>query len=174
MFSAYVLAFCRMVIGIVFVWSLVGKVREVRAFEATITRFQVLPERWSRLVAGLVLGGELAVVGAMVAGGIFLIWGFLLAAFLLVVFCVALAVVLKRQIRTSCHCFGETGRSVSAHDIVRNLGFILCALGGSGVLVRPPINLVTPAWLEWALTAVIAGIFVAIWVQMAEIAALFR
>ncbi|MFQ5614986.1 MAG: MauE/DoxX family redox-associated membrane protein [Anaerolineales bacterium] len=173
MLSAYALAFCRMVIGMVFAWSLVGKVRDVRAFEQTITRFQVLPERWSRLAAGLVLGGEGAVVGAMGVGGVFLKWGFLLAASLLVVFCAALALVLRRQIHTSCRCFGATGKLVSGHDIVRNSGFIFCALGGCGVLVRTSVN-VSPSWPEWALTGVIAGIFVAVWAQMREIVALFR
>ena len=35
MFAAYLLAFCRMVMGMVFAWSFMGKVRDVRAFEET-------------------------------------------------------------------------------------------------------------------------------------------
>jgi len=177
MLSAYMLAFCRMVMGIMFAWSFVGKVREGRAFEQTITRFEVLPERWSRLVAGLVLGGELAVVIAMIIGGPFLAWGFLMGAGMLIVFCCALASVLARGLQTSCGCFGSTDKAVSSMDIVRNLGFVVCAVGGYSTSTITQNSLTVSDTLEWGLVGLaglLAMMFVAVWTQVGEINHLFR
>lgn len=171
MFAAYLLAFCRMVMGMVFAWSFVGKVRDVRAFEETIMRFQVLPVRWSRLAARLVLGGEAAVVGALLGGGGWLWPGFLLAALMLLGFSAALVSLLRRRIQTACRCFGASEKPVSRDEIVRNAGLILCALGGLTLSLAAPSPL---GWLESGLMGAAALVFVLGWGQVGELVAVFR
>ncbi|GAB4581600.1 MAG: hypothetical protein Fur0022_43490 [Anaerolineales bacterium] len=173
MFAAYLLAFCRMVIGMVFAWSLVGKARDMRAFEETITRFQVLPERWSRLFAGLVLIVELAVVGAMIAGDGWLMWGFLLGAGILIVFCFALVAVLVRGLHISCHCFGKSKYQISIYEIVRNLGIIFFAICGYSVITLNQGGFLSLHIWGWLLSGVFSVFFVLAWLQLRELAHLF-
>ncbi len=47
----FVLAFCRIVIGVAFAWSFAGKARDVPAFARTIGRFRLLPGRLQRPAA---------------------------------------------------------------------------------------------------------------------------
>ncbi len=168
------LAFCRIVIGVVFAWSFAGKVRDVPAFARTISRFRLLPGRLQRPAAVACLGSELAVAGAMLLGGGLLEWGFLLAALMLAVLCIALASVLMRKIRTSCNCFGASDRPVSPYDLVRNAGFIACAFGGYSLYAAAPGRLTAPGVLEWGLAGVVAAVFVVVWVQVGEIVQLYR
>lgn len=173
MFAIYVLAFCRIVIGIVFAWSFVGKIRDLSAFTNTIARFNLLPSQLNRLVVFIFVGGELAVSGFMIIGGAFLFLGFLLALLLLLIFCIALASVLHREIQTSCNCFGASEKQISQYDIVRNIGFILCALGGCSTLVSSYGLFELNSW-ERGLTFVLAIVFVVMWVQLGEIVQLFK
>src|SRR5690348_3348391 len=122
----YLLAFCRVVIGLVFAISSLGKARDLAQFQEAIAGFRLLSRRMSNLAAFLFLGGECTVVALMVIGGPFLFPGFALAILLLLLFCTALASVLIRRIQTACNCFGSTRKPVTRVDIWRNLGFLLC------------------------------------------------
>lgn len=173
MVASYLMAFCQMVIGIVFAWSFVGKVRGFKTFEESVANFKLLPKRWSAFLACLVLLGELTVVISMITGGLLLLLGFLLATLILLVFCVVLASALIRQIRVSCNCFGPSQKLVSLSDILRNIGFILCAISGCGIAITQNISDVLNIW-AWVLTALAATTFVAVWVQVEEIVYLFR
>jgi uncharacterized membrane protein YphA (DoxX/SURF4 family) len=172
--GTYFLAFSRIVIGLVFALSFAGKIRDINSFEQTITRFQLLPEQLSRASAFFFLGGELAVVIANLIGGPFLLWGFLLAVILLAAFSVAIASVLIRKIHTSCNCFGLSEKPVSREDLVRNAGFIACALSGYGILVISGKEPASLGLLEWGLMMVMAAFVVTVWIQMGEIMKLLR
>ena len=126
----YLLTFCRLVIGLVFVISFVGKVRDVGQFAATIGRFDLLPRRWTQTAALLFLGGEAAVVILLIAGGPLLPLAFALATLLLLLFSLALLSVLRRGIETSCNCFGASEKPLTYYDVGRNAGFIACSLLG--------------------------------------------
>lgn len=174
MIASYMIAFCRFAIGFAFAWSFLGKLRDMPSFVTAIERFRLLPKVLHKPAAWGFLAGELAIVLALLAGGPFVAWGFLLAALLLLAFCAALASVLLRKIDTSCNCFGASQKPVSPWDLLRNAGLIACALGGCGLQFSRGSVLVALGWLDWGLAAVAALIFVAVWVQVAEIVALFQ
>ncbi len=168
------LAFCRVVIGLVFGLSFFSKVVDLSAFEQTIIRFALLPQPLSRLFAWVFLGGELAVAVLVALGGALLGVGFLLGAALLLVFSGALVSVLRRHIQTPCNCFGATEKPVSSADVWRNVGFLLCALGGSAILawshgVQTPLGLA-----EWSLIGLGGGVFVAFWLHLGAIVQLLQ
>lgn len=138
MVTSLLLAFCRLVLGFVFVLSLGGKLRNVRAFRQTILTFRLLPEWLVGTATLLFLGSEFLVVLGSILGGRFLFPTFLLAALLLILFSAAIASVLVRQIRTSCHCFGKSSKPVAVADLWRNSGLLCCALGGCVLLFWSP------------------------------------
>jgi uncharacterized membrane protein YphA (DoxX/SURF4 family) len=159
MIWVYALAFCRVVIGLVFLFSSVGKLRNIPQFQQTIINFHLLPANMSRLAALLFVTAECIVVLLMVPGGEFRLPGFLLALLLLLLFSGALISVLVRQIHTSCNCFGNSEKSVTQADIWRNAVFILCAMEGSFLTLGRS----GPEQLEvlvWLLIGGIALIFV--------------
>ncbi len=170
----YVLAFCRIAVGLIFAVSFGGKVLDIPAFTQAIGRFHILPERTNQLAALLFLSGELTVIVLMILGGRLLEPGFGLAIFLLLTFCMALVSALVKRVSISCNCFGPNEKPVSLYDVWRNVGFILCALGGWGTLV-----VVSPVRgglgvMDWVLVAPPAAAFVAIWTQIESIVRLFR
>ncbi|MFZ6026954.1 MAG: MauE/DoxX family redox-associated membrane protein [Chloroflexota bacterium] len=171
MIASYGVVFCRFVIGIAFAWSFVGKVCDVPSFVAAIERFRLLPKVLHKPAAWGFLAGELAVTLAMLFDDIFALWGFLLAALMLLAFCGALASVLLREIDTSCNCFGSSEKPVSRWDLVRNAGLIGCALVGLTLTFTTPPP---PGWLESVLMFAAALVFVLVWVQVREIVALFQ
>lgn len=92
----YLVAFARLVIGLVFAISFSSKVIDPLMFARTIERFGILPARSSTGAALIFLVCEFGVVLSTIAGGTLLIPGFALATGLLLVFCLALASVLGR------------------------------------------------------------------------------
>lgn len=122
----------------------------------------------------LFLCGEFAVVLLVIFGGSLLIIGFPLAILLLFLFCIALVSVLVRRIRTSCNCFGPGAKQVSRFDVWRNIGFMLCALGGWEGLGWTKNTQGNLGLLEWVLTGLGAGAFVVIWTQLGEIVQIFH
>ena len=174
MVMAYVLTFCRVVTGLVFLISGASKAGHLPQFKQTITNFHLLPNHLSGIAALLFLAGEFSVVLLMIAGGSFLLPGFVLAIALLTMFCGALASVLVRKLHTSCNCFGPSEKPVTVSDLWRNLGFIGCALGGCVTQTWLRETDATVSWLAWIPISLGALVFVIIWVQVGEIAQLFR
>ena len=174
MFSPYLQAFSRLTIGLVFALAFAGKARDVQSFAQTIERFRILPGALSCIAACAFLTGELLVITAMLLGRTFLLWGFILAGLMLTAFCVALASVLFRRIQTPCNCFGASEKPASRYDILRNTGFIACALGGCFVTSTEPGGLTSLSVLEWWLTGMAALAFVMVSTQLGEIVAMFR
>lgn len=170
--SLYSLTLSRMVIGLVFSISGIGKLSDLSAFERAIVNFQILPKGLARLSAYLFLMGELAVVMPMLLGGWFLKPGFLLAFFLLIVFCAALLSMLIRGIQTPCNCFGVSQKPVSLYDIVRNVGFIGCAFVGWESL--PIVPTTQASLVELAFLGLMALAFVTLWSSLGEVAELLH
>ena len=172
--SFSLLAFCRVAIGLVFVASSMSKVRNVAQFQQTIRQFRILPSSMSGGAAVLFLGGEFAVVLLMIIGGRWLLPGFVLAIFLLVLFCLALISVITRELQISCNCFGVSERHISRLDLLRNSGLLLCACTGSIVLGLTKDTQEHLNFVEWLLIGVSSGAFVMIWLQLRDIVQLFR
>jgi len=170
----YMLAFCRVTIGLVFAISSISKARNVAQFQQAIVDFRLLSRQLSNLAAFLFLCGEFAVVLCTIIGGPLLLPGFFLAILLLLVFCAALASVLSRKMHTSCNCFGSSKKPVTLIDIWRNAGFLLCAGGGCEALLWLRGAQESLQWVVWLLIALGATVFVTIWIQLGEIVQLLR
>ena len=168
----YLLAFCRITISLTFTYSFLMKVGDVNQFAQTVANFKLVPLRWERPLALLFLSGEAAVVVFLVIGGQQLLpLAFILALLLLLAFTAALALVLVRDIQTSCNCFGNTQKTVSYVDVWRNAGLILVSAIGLWTAgnVKGTLNLI-----ELFLIAIIAIIFVLLWTNLTDIVTLFQ
>jgi peroxiredoxin len=130
MLPAYLLAFCRIALGLTFALSFVGKVRDVGQFTGTIRKFDLLPKGWAGPAAVLFLGGEAAVVVQLILGGRLLPLALALAGLLLLLFTLALLSALQRGVETSCNCFGATDKPLTYYHVWRNAGFIGFSLLG--------------------------------------------
>ena len=170
----FILTFCRSLIGIVFLLSSVSKLRDMTEFKHTIQSFQILPDWLVKLFSWLFVGCELIVVIFIVLGGIWLGFGFALAALLLSVFSVALISVLIRKIQTSCNCFGSSKQLITPYDVIRNIVFISFALGGWQLYSNDYSNLINPNLWEFSLIGLTALAFVLIVINLNEIAQVFK
>src|SRR4051812_26455003 len=103
MLIPYIVTFCRITIGLVFLLSFLSKVRSLSRFEQAIATFNILPKRLTKFAVPVVLAAELAVVVLIVLGNRFLLFGFALALFLLVVFTIAIMAVLVRNMHAQCN-----------------------------------------------------------------------
>lgn len=174
MLNLYVEVFSRVVIGLTFIYSLVGKLINFSLFVETIKAFRLIPGRISGYVAAALLSCESLIVVLILKGGGALTAGFALALCLLGIFSGALILVLVRRLPTSCNCFGAHNHTVSSGDLLRNALFIACAGGGYWSSVTPnntgaALNLGT-----WLLSGLAALVVVAIVPQLGEVAALLQ
>lgn len=162
--DAYILVFCQIVIGCMFALSAVGKIRDMKAFEKSIQGFQLVPKAVVKPAAILFVVSEIIVVVLLIVGGAVLLWGFVLASLLLALFSGALFSVLQRKLDVSCGCFGASEQPVSYYDIVRNGGFMVCALGGAWLATIT----IFPGW-DGLLFAGGAVAFVLVWTHLRDI-----
>jgi hypothetical protein len=170
----YWLIFCRIVLGLLFAISFIGKTSNITLFEQTIENFELLSKQFNRIAALLFMSGELVVILFLAIGGKLLGIGFVIAALLLCVFSIAIGSALARKIETTCNCLGPTKKPISYYDLWRNGGFILCALSGFSTLAIPSQGQANVSPVEWALVWLVAVVFVAAWTQIREIVKLFR
>lgn len=170
----YILTFCRIVTGFVFVASFWGKVQNINQFVQTITNFKLLHSRYSRPLALLFLLGETTVVALLFVGKQLLPAAFGLAALLLVAFSVALISILVRNIQTSCNCFGSDPNPVTYADVGRNVGLILIVVFGivASKLVGQTGGQLTA--VDSLLMAIAAAIFLIIWLNLRDVLQLFQ
>lgn len=168
--AAYAVLFCRITIILVFALSLIGKLRDMRAFIDTVRDFDLVPRQIGRRVAQTVVVLEGVVVVSLLVGGWFQIIGFGLALALLTIFCYALISVLRRKMSISCGCFGPNVKRVSMYDVIRNGVFVICSVIG---LILSPIAS-APTLIETVLFIGMATAWVLIWTHLDEIATLFR
>jgi hypothetical protein len=162
----YALTFARTAVGLVFVLSVIGKLRDLPGFVRAVAGFQLLPRPLVPAAALLFLAGEVIVVGLLLFGGPFLAAGFGLVLGLLLLFSLALATVLARGLQTPCHCFGASDKAISGYDLWRNLGFMTVALLGLGALSAEPISL---NWVEFGLVSLMATVCVIFAARLGEI-----
>lgn len=171
MTTPYILTFCRITVALIFALTVVGKAQDVTAFQEAILDFQILPPNWSKVFAWTFLGAETLVVLLMGIGGGILLPGFLLAALLLMSFAVALVLVLQRNRRIVCNCFGRTERRISSYDVVRNVLLTACSLLGIWTLLGPQQNLSSA---DVILVGLMAACFVTFVTSMADVVETLR
>ena len=146
----YLLTFSRVALGLLFAYAFLAKVRDVAQFAAAVGRFELLPRRWVKTAALLFLAGELAVILLLLTGGSWLPLGFGLAALLLLLFTLALLSALRRNIQTSCSCFGTSDKPLTYYDVWRNAGFIACSLLGWWLVPQVAGSPAAQNWLALA------------------------
>ncbi|MCL4869806.1 MAG: hypothetical protein KJ063_12635 [Anaerolineae bacterium] len=168
----YLLTFSRVALGLLFAYAFLAKVRDVAQFAAAVGRFELLPRRWVKTAALLFLAGELAVILLLLTGGSWLPLAFALAALLLLLFTLALLSALRRNIQTSCSCFGTSDKPLTYYDIWRNAGFMACSLLGWWLAAEVPITALSLNWVELAWIGFLAALFVMVWTQLGEVAML--
>ncbi|MER5623205.1 MauE/DoxX family redox-associated membrane protein [Streptosporangium sp. NPDC002544] len=122
----HVLLFCRVLTGLAFTVSLIGKAADVTSFRAAIRSLVPLREGAVWPVLSLVFLAELGVVLMLIAGDL-LVLGFALAALLLAAFTAALVVSLAQGRKVSCNCFGKSKEQVTGFDVARNAILIIAA-----------------------------------------------
>jgi hypothetical protein len=168
------LAFCRITLALIFAISAIAKASNIPLFKQTIEQFALIPRPLHTATVAVLLGGEFAAALLLSIGGALLWAGFALAFGLCLVFTLALAAVLARGAQVACNCFGASAKAVSADDIRRNSGLMLCALAGLSLLRPAGQGQAGLSVAEWCLTGLAAAVFSAIWLQLGEIVQLFR
>jgi hypothetical protein len=172
--EVYLLVFIRMVLGLTFSLSALGKATNIPAFIDAIRKFRLLPG-WSIRWAGyLFLISEASVVIFIAIGGDLLLPGIILAGLLLLVFSGALATVLVRKLEIACNCFGPSANPVSGYDLVRNGLLFLCAVAAPFLLFFSDGSRsgITP--LEFVLAGLWALVYTIITLNLSEFLPLLK
>lgn len=173
---SYVVLGCRCALGLVFVASVVAKLRGRKSYAGLVAATGRLAPGWlvARVPAGVVAGGVIATEAAvpvlLVLPGTARV-GFVLADLLSLAFAAAVMAALRRGDRAPCHCFGVSARPVGGVHVARNV--VLAAVAGIGLASGP----VAAGPLEPAgvVAAVVAGAVVAaVTVAADDLAELFR
>ena len=161
----YGLAFCMIVIGIVFALSSFAKLKDLTTYIEATGHFRLLPQVLVPISAIFFLLSEIMTVILLI------FWpmaAFVLALILLTVFSIALASVLIRRISTTCNCFGASKHPISVTDLVRNAGLLLCASAGLYLSIDAQ-HLTQLSLLEWIIIGFFSSVVAMLWTQISEI-----
>jgi len=169
--STYLASFCRLTLGLLFLYSFASKVRNVPRFRDTVTAFRLLPETLTGPATGAVLATELAAGTLVLLGGSTVGAGYALATVLLLLFTGVLIGALVRRPGVGCGCFGRDERPVAPADLVRNAGLLALAAAGWWNARTSPTAPLSPADVVVLLLA--ATSLLLFWTQLAEIVELF-
>jgi hypothetical protein len=120
-------------LGLIFALSVAPKLRRPRSFAGDVEDYHLLPRRASLAAALLLIGAELALALALLAG-ILTRLAIPLALGLLGIFLVAVAVNLRRGRSVACGCFGRAEERISGMSIARLL--LLSAAAAALLLLR--------------------------------------
>ena len=169
----YVILFCRCSLIGIFLWAVVGKLRDFQGFIGTVNSFRLLPMSLGKSVAVLSITAEVSVVLLLVFAQPGFIYGFSLATMLLAVFTCAMLSAMQRGLQIGCNCFGKKRSVIGFADIVRNVGML--AVSGIGCVLS--IKGVGHQSLPIA-EAIVVGLFAVtasfMWIQLKELLYLFR
>jgi uncharacterized membrane protein YphA (DoxX/SURF4 family) len=125
----------RVLLGSIFIYAAWGKIFDAPAFAQAIWNYKLIPLALIHPLALFVPWME-AVIGLALISGICRKGGALLAAWLLLVFMLAISIDLARGISINCGCFStidvpqtyEQGIWLMKVDLLRDLGLMLLAL----------------------------------------------
>ena len=147
----------RFFLALIFIVAGASKLLQTEEFERAVSNYQLLPRRFSRLVAVWLPRAELG-AGLLLALGVALLPIAFLIALLLLVFSVAVGVNLVRGREMSCNCFGaSTPEKMTWHTVGRNFALMGITLS---IVLFPPIALSVwpgPGSVSTAATSVSAG-----------------
>ncbi|SCF26612.1 hypothetical protein GA0074695_4961 [Micromonospora viridifaciens] len=160
---------CRSAIALVFLAAAAGKLRAgVDAFAASILDVVRVPARHARLLAGLVITGELIVAGLLVVPRSALV-GLATAALLTVALVAVVITALQRGSGARCACFGVRSTPFGKRHVLRNL--LMIGVVATGAWFHLPASAYRP---QHYLLGVLVGLVVAaLLVAFDDIAELF-
>lgn len=174
MLNAFIVMFCRVTTILIFGMSFIGKLSNIPSFQEAVTNFGILSPKLSRSAAWIFLAGEFVVIVLAIRGENALFAGFVLAAFLLTIFSIALGIALIRRLQVPCNCFGRTEKPISPYDLVRNGSFIVCNLLGASVFWTTNEHLAALDTANVILTGLMGAVFVMILTNLSEIIQLYN
>ena len=169
----FMLTLCRVIIGLLFLYSFLGKITDISSFQKAIRNFQIVPPVLIKPFSYLLVFAEITIVGLMALGREFLLPGFGLAAFLLLIFAIAIGSVLRRRISTSCNCFGPSEKTLTFFDIIRNAIFILIAFSGVRILIVQGLSYFAINITDVVLAGIMAVCVILILTHLSEIFRVF-
>ncbi len=121
-----ILAF-RIVLGIVFLYASLEKIRDPGSFSGNIQNYQMLPYGITNLFSILLPWVELY-VGACLILGVFVDGAALLSTGMMVMFIIALGQALARGLDIECGCFSQEGSLVGLNTLLRDLIWLAMAV----------------------------------------------
>ncbi len=133
--------------GLLWLTSGVSKLRDLRAFEAGLHQYDLIPSAWVPLSAWLIPIVECGLAVVFLVGRAVPMAAFISAG-LLLIFSSAVIINLRRGRRIPCHCHGlARSPSISWALVVRNAGLLLTCLV---LFSYPPYGIaVTISVLGW-------------------------
>lgn len=122
---AVLLLVARLSLGLVFLRSAIGKLRDIRGFAQGVDAYRIVPTPAAHVVATLLTWIELALACALIIG-VALPWAGLTATLLLLSFITAVVSNLRRARVIACNCHGVAGtRTISWGTVARNIVLLL-------------------------------------------------
>src|SRR6266536_2519110 len=128
-------------IGIVFLISVVGKLKDPRMFAPAIEDYEIIPEQASLIASVLIMAAEVGLSIAHLAG-FFVKSAALLGCGLFISFAVSVTINLRRRRTLPCYCFDTRGGSPISGRTLLRLCVLICA---ELFLVLQP----TSTWVYW-------------------------
>lgn len=169
----YVKTFSQFTVIFIFTLSLAAKIRNFNKFKDAIKNFQILPLYFHHFTAIVFLFAEFVILFTGVIGGDWLFLSYSLSIVLLILFVFALNSALRRQIQTSCNCFGSSEKAVSHYDIWRNIFIIFISVAGLFSLFITETNILYLTGSELFIPIILAAVVSMLILNLREIADLF-
>ena len=144
----------QLTVGTICIWAGAEKVRRLEDFVVGIAGYRILPLKWVRAAATLIVVAELA-AGASLLTNIAPLAGALCAALLFTTFTAALAANLIRGNRVPCNCFGPSSTEVISKLTLTRTA-VLFALA-AGALAFTSMHVPWPGWKTEVPAAMIAA-----------------
>lgn len=172
--EVYVLFFCRFAVILLFAFSFITKIVDINNYASSIGRFNLIPSRFSKIAAVILIAQEFLIVVLLLLDIRFQVVGFGIASVILLIFTFAIGAALFRGLRISCNCFGASEKRISTYDILRNILFIICSVIGLTLLISGKNMAETPTLVEAIIVSFWAIAFLQIATNLSNVASLFE
>ncbi len=145
-----ILELCRLTIAVVFLFSTIGKARDIRGFVVSISDLVKIPHGASIYAAICIIVVEGVTTLLLLSGGDWSRKGMVIASGLLLAFTGLTASVVLTRRQVYCSCFGSRQRPLSCFDVMRNavmivMSFLSIAFGTQGAPITEPSNILLTA-----------------------------
>lgn len=167
----YVLMSCRVLLLLVFVASVLGKVRGRAAwsgFVGSLRDLRLVPRSAVRAAAVAVVAGEVGVVVLMAIPATVSL-ALVLAGVLLAVFTASIVVTLRRGVRAPCRCFGSAALPLGRRHVVRNGVLLTVVVLGAASLSLARVPAHTAGLAVAAAAGLVGGVLLVVFDELVEL-----